>query len=731
MTVFSISDMIQLLKKYFIRILALSMAIALLSMVIVSCLQTYTATLYFKFNHSQAVEDLAPDGVSKLDPYEIQNPVVIQGAIEAMNLDNGKAVSVEGIRQHVDVSKVITDLDKEVAESAALLGEKYDVVTTEYKMQYTYDASLGEEFGAKMFSAVVDEYDEFLLDKYYNKKTIVDFTKTVKDTSADYIDIASVMSTNLESIISYMNDMASSDPDYRSKRTGYSFHDLANIYQNLYDIQYAKYYGNIRAGNLAKDKETVIKSYQAKVKELQETWEVNDGVANSFKDEIVTFYDSYKEAGLYNQANNMQTNLDNTNNRDQDVLDDSLTRNFINTYDEIVVSYADYATEASDNIRTMEYYNRIIDSFTNDNVPRTTKERLIKLNESIFNEIAVISAEYCEIANETIGEYLDAKVNNDLQYLISPEVTTDKPINLIAMFIFILAFGVILIGVIVYNISAKHMKNTNLPEEEEKEEKKIIDTDGLSEMQKAVYEQYLNNFDNFYLVYQPIIECSTGKTNHYEAFVRWKSPELGNVSPANIIESISFLGLFKQFNEWILRNVCENIKLRIEKGEDKPIIHVNCPHSEVSDFALNSILINNITEYDIPASCICMELDGKNITRSMEDITLLSEMGIKICVDRFENSDEEKEIIQVLSPDYIKMSVDVLNFDTFVTNGEDMALAAMELVSYFADIISKCEKYNVDVCICGVENSVQDKAIETLRFAYKQGYYYGKPVRYE
>ncbi len=731
MTVFSISDMIRLVKKYFVRLLALSLAVALISMVVVSCLQTYTATLYFKFNHSEAVEDLAPDGVSKLDPYEIQNPVVIQGAIEAMHLDNDKDVSVEGIRQHVDVSEVITDLDKEVSESAALLGEKYDVITTEYRMQYTYDASLGEEFGAKMFSAVVNEYDEFLLDKYYNKKTIVDFTKTVKDTSADYIEIANVMSSNLESIIAYMNDMAATDPDYRSKRTGYSFQDLANIYQNLYDIQYAKYYGNIRAGNLAKDKETVIKSYQAKVKELQEDWEVNDGVANAYKNEIVTFYNSYKAAGLYNQANNMQTNLDNTNNRDQDVLDDSLTRNFVNTYDDIVVSYTDYATNASDNIRTIDYYNTIINSYTNDMVSKTTKDRLLKLNEGVFEEIAEISAEYCEIANETIDEYLDAKVNNDLQYLISTEVTTDKPIKLIAVFVFILSFGIILIGIIIYNVSAKHMKETAPHEEEAIEEKKIIDTSGLSEMQKAVYEQYMNNFDRFYLVYQPIIESSTGKATHYEAFVRWKSPELGNVSPANIIESISSLGLFKQFNEWIIKNVCENIKQRIEKGEDKPVIHVNCPHSEVSDFALNSILINNINEYEIPASCICMELDGMNITKSLEDIILLSEMGIKICIDRFENSDEEKEIIQVLAPDYVKMSVDVFSFDTFVTSGEDMALAAMELVSYFSDIISKCAKYNVGVCICGVENNIQDKAIANLGFAYKQGYFYGKPVRYE
>ena len=51
---------------------------------------------------------------------------------------------------------------------------------------------------------------------------------------------------------------------------------------NLREIQYAKYYGNVRAGNLAKDREMVIKSYQTKVKDLTEEYELNSEIAEKY-----------------------------------------------------------------------------------------------------------------------------------------------------------------------------------------------------------------------------------------------------------------------------------------------------------------------------------------------------------------------------------------------------------------------------------------------------------------
>ena len=422
MGLLKLSEIIRILKKHILQIIALSLVVGVISGLVVTSMQTYTCTLGFKYNHPEAQEGLAPDGESKLDPYEIQNPVVIKAALENFGVEeNDDTLSVKGIRQNISINKVVTELDKEVSESAALLGEKYDVAATEYEMKFTYDASLGDEFGPKMFSNIVKEYDEFLLAKYYHKKTIDDFAKVVKDSDADYIVISDSMSNSIDRIISSLEELAGYYPEYRSLATGYTFTDLAELYSNLREIQYAKYYGNVRAGNLAKDREMVIKSYQTKVKDLTEEYELNSEIAEKYKVEIATFYDSYKQSGLYRQAKQVQNNVEATNNKDQDVLRDSELEDYTNTYDDIVLNYVDRAVVTTDAAHSADYYRMIINSYVNDNVPEETKKELIAKNEKIMEEIETLSTQYSTLANATIKELYTSQVNTDLQYLILPE----------------------------------------------------------------------------------------------------------------------------------------------------------------------------------------------------------------------------------------------------------------------------------------------------------------------
>ena len=436
MGLLKLSEIIRILKKHILQIIALSLVVGVISGLVVTNMQTYTCTLGFKYNHPEAQEGLAPDGENKLDPYEIQNPVVIKAALENFGVEeNDDTLSVKGVRQNISINKVVTELDKEVSESAALLGEKYDVAATEYEMKFTYDASLGDEFGPKMFSNIVKEYDEFLLAKYYHKKTIEDFAKIVKESNADYIVIADFMSNSIDGIISSLEELAGYYPEYRSLATGYTFTDLAELYSNLREIQYAKYYGNVRAGNLARDREMVIKSYQAKVKDLTEEYELNYEIAEKYKAEIATFYDSYKQSGLYRQAKQVQNNVEATNNKDQDVLRDYDLEDYTNTYDDIVLNYVDRAAVTTDAAHSVDYYQMIIDSYVNDNVSEEAKKELIAKNEKIMGEIETLSTQYSTLANATIKELYTSQVNTDLEYLILPEVSADKPVTLICIFL--------------------------------------------------------------------------------------------------------------------------------------------------------------------------------------------------------------------------------------------------------------------------------------------------------
>ena len=732
MGLLNLTEMVRILKKYFLQIVALSLVVGLIGGYAVTRMQTYTCTLGFKYNHEEAAQGLAPDGESKLDPYEIQNPAVINAALENMGFDDDDDdLNVKGIRQDITINKVITELDKEVTESAALLGEKYDVNATEYEMKFTYDAALGDEFGAKMFSNIIKEYDEFLLAKYYHKKTIGDFAKIVKDSGADYIVIADSMSSELESIISSLDELAQYYPEFRSQATGYTFSELSKLYQNLKEIQYAKYYGNVRAGNLAKDREMVIKSYQTKVKELEEDWEVNRKIAENYKAEITSFYDSYKMAGLYRQAEQVQENVDTTNNRDQDVLEDTDLEDYTNTYDNIILSYSERASNATDAAHSIEYYNMIISSYVNDTVPAETKTALIAKNEKIMQEIETLSNEYSSIANRTIGELYSGKVNTDLEYLILPEVTADKPITLIGIFLVILTFGMAVIAVFVFELIKKFVDTDALRAEiENKTEKKIeIDTTDMDELHQLLYEQYLNDFSEFFLVYQSMLCDDENAEEHKEAFIRWQSPQFGMVSPGKIISCVSDFGIFKQLNDWIIGSVCKDLAVLKAANKPVPVIHINCPYNQITDFALNDIIIKHISENDIPAGKICLELVGKDISSSLEDIMLLEEMGIKICVDKFENSDEDREILNVIKPGYIKMSLDILNSDMYATSEEDMLEAAANMIKYFSDIIERCHANGIKACICGIEKKSQDSLAVQMGFDYKQGYFYAKPEK--
>lgn len=732
MELLSISDIIKVIRKSFLRIVALSLTAGILAYLVVNMNQTYTCTLGFKYNDAQTAQEDTGDEetngendiVSRFDPYEIQNPVVIQGALEYLGLGEDDRLSVRGIRQDISISKVVTELDQEVSESAALLGEKYEAAANEYEMRFTYDASLGDEFGTKMFSAIIREYDEYLLDKYYERKLVQDFAKSVEASSADYMDIATYMGDSLDSIIEYLGTLADQNPNFRSKRTGYSFAELKELYEHVRDIQYAKYYGNVRAGNLAKDPQMVIKSYQTRVKDLTEAMTVDQTVADNYKNEITTFYTPYKQAGLYTQANQVQTNVNASNNRDQDVLYD--VEDYINTYDNIVLSYTQRACAATDARHTIEYYNAIISAYQNDQVSELVKDRLEEKNQEIFSDILDCSSQYSTIANQTINELYYNMLDGDLQYLILPEVTADKPVVMIVAFVVVLVFGMLLISVLLWEL-LKSAQKKEQAEKGETEGKVLLDTTSMDRMHQLVYQQYLQGFEEFFLVYQPMLSSGESSRKHMEAFLRWRNEEMGLVSPAKLLECIADLGLFHQLNDWIIQNVCADIaRIGREKGR-APVIHVNCPSGQVQNFALNDIIIHHVSENHIPAECVCLELEVADIASALEDITLLEKMGIDICIDKFENTAEEQQILQVLEPKYIKMGLDSLNGDFYAATPEDFAKAESEMERRLEQVLNACARSGVKTCICGVETGAQDRIVTRLGFDYKQGFFYGKP----
>lgn len=239
---------------------------------------------------------------------------------------------------------------------------------------------MGENYGKLICNGLINAYDDFFIENYYDKDVIPDFMQNIARSNVDYLDLASVIKKNFDDVIATLNDYAAAYPNYRSSRTGYSFAELAELYQNAENDLYAQLEGNIRAGNLARDPELVVKNYTTTVRSLLISEETYNEIAESYKTQIKTFYDSYKATGLYSQAAGTQVTQNSSNNRDQNVLRDYEHdfETLINTYDSIVLSYTQQAALASEARLDRTYYLNIIQALQTDQVAEDTKTRLVE-----------------------------------------------------------------------------------------------------------------------------------------------------------------------------------------------------------------------------------------------------------------------------------------------------------------------------------------------------------------
>lgn len=715
----TVTEIFLILKKYLLAAVAAAFLGAVAIYLTALLVRDYTCTLTFKYNYPGAEENLAPDGEQTLDPYQLQNPAVIHSALESMGIaDADKEIQAEDIRNHISISKVYSSQDQEVAESAAVLGENYDLKTVEYQLTYTYPALLGEDYGEMVCNGLINAYDDFFIEHYYDKDVIPDFMQNISQAGVDYLDLASVIRKNFDEVIATLNDYAAAYPNYRSSRTGYSFSELAQLYQNAQNDLYAQLEGNIRAGNLAADPELAVKNYTTTVRNLLIQEETYQEIAESYKTQIKTFYDSYKATGLYSQAAGTQVTQNSSNNRDESVLRDYEHdfETLINTYDDIVLSYTEQAALASVARLDRTYYLNIITALQNDQVTRETKDRLAEKNQALIQTITEITGQYCACANESINELFDRMVAEDIQYLISANVSSSLSIPYAVAFAAVVAGAAVMLGGMILEVLRK---NNPQPEpDQETEAPPVWDSEHL-----AAWQQHQDGFPEFYVVYQEMVPGIQGGQPRYEVFVRWDSAELGAVPTGRMLQLFGDLKLIRELNRWIVGEVCRDILRFEEQEEAAPVIHINCMFSEVSDFGMADLLRQKSRETGVDASSLCVEMDGRDIMSCTDEILLMQRMGYQVCVDHFEEKEQAEEILTIFRPDYVKVSGRILQ--------DAAGSARREVLDYLKAAIRSCHDKGIGLCISNIETQEEEILIYSLDLDFRQGYYYGYPAPME
>ncbi|MBD0388835.1 MAG: EAL domain-containing response regulator [Nostoc sp. C3-bin3] len=231
-----------------------------------------------------------------------------------------------------------------------------------------------------------------------------------------------------------------------------------------------------------------------------------------------------------------------------------------------------------------------------------------------------------------------------------------------------------------------------------------------------------NNFQEFEIYYQPIIDIASGKIVAAESLLRWQSPELGLIYPTEFISLAESTGLIVPIGKWVLKNVCKQIKSWRDAGiysltvaVNLSVIEFNQPdfiHNIVNFIAMNNLEPNDL-ELELTESMIMQDVNSAIATMSK-----LQSLGINIAIDDFGTG--------YSSLIYLKnLPINTLKIDRYfihnVANDPQKSAITQAL-------IQMAHNLNLDVIAEGVETESELAFLREHNCNSMQGFLFSRPL---
>lgn len=141
------------------------------------------------------------------------------------------------------------------------------------------------------------------------------------------------------------------------------------------------------------------------------------------------------------------------------------------------------------------------------------------------------------------------------------------------------------------------------------------------------------------MYYQPKVSLHDNKIVAAEALIRWNNPQRGFVPPGEFIPLAEDNGMILQIGEWLLWEVCRQVKRWQDEGMETPRIAVNLSGRQFQRQNLPELLGTIIAETGIKPADIELELTEGIVMGDAENnidmLMILKRMGFSLAIDDF------------------------------------------------------------------------------------------------
>ncbi|MGV3491837.1 MAG: putative bifunctional diguanylate cyclase/phosphodiesterase, partial [Devosia sp.] len=220
------------------------------------------------------------------------------------------------------------------------------------------------------------------------------------------------------------------------------------------------------------------------------------------------------------------------------------------------------------------------------------------------------------------------------------------------------------------------------------------------------------------LVYQPQARLEDGTLVGVEALVRWTSPELGAVSPAEFIPLAEETGLIVPLGRFVLLAACRAASAW--PGEGRLAVNVSATQLKLSDVA--GMVEDALRETDFPAGRLDIEITESVLVDGVEKLeqtlAALRKLGVGVAIDDFGTGYSSLSYLSQLSFDKLKV-------DQSFVRRMTASPAEAAIVRTVVELAQRLGKTTVAE---GIETEEQRKLLEAMGCDIGQGWLIGKPV---
>ena len=224
------------------------------------------------------------------------------------------------------------------------------------------------------------------------------------------------------------------------------------------------------------------------------------------------------------------------------------------------------------------------------------------------------------------------------------------------------------------------------------------------------------------LHYQAQVSLQDGRVIGAEALLRWRHPELGEVSPEEFIPIAEDSGQILQIGEWVLRSAMRQLKDWMDRGFAPLTIAVNLSAVQFRHARLPELVTRILDEARLPPRCLELELtEGVAMDEPLQAIAVmddLHERGIHLAIDDFGTGYSSLSYLKRFHVS--KLKVDRSFVRDIADDPEDKAIVGA--------IINLAASLGMQTIAEGVETREQLAFLHDGGCNEVQGYYFSKPL---